>query len=73
MNLLQYLNRSINGVLYCIVGTRFRNELFNALCCRRNISGRKESDVSFASSSRSFKSTNETIVMTNLDDHGSHM
>ena len=71
INLMQYLNHSINGVLYCIVGTRFRNELFNALCCGRNISGRKESDVSLPSSSR--KSTNETIVMTNLDSTGSHM
>ena len=35
MNLLQYLNHTINGVLYCIVGTRFRNELFNTLCCRK--------------------------------------
>ena len=35
----QYLNHSINGVLYCVVGTRFRKELMNALCCckfRRN-------------------------------------
>ena len=71
MNLLQYLNHSINGVLYCIVGTRFRNELFKALGCRRNISGRSESGVSFPSSSR--KQTNETIVMTNLDDTSSHM
>ena len=28
MNLTQYLNHSINGILYCIVGTRFRNEMF---------------------------------------------
>ena len=35
----QYLNHSINGVLYCVVGTRFRKELTNVLCCckfRRN-------------------------------------
>ena len=29
MNLTQYLNHSINGVLYCIVGSRFRRELLN--------------------------------------------
>lgn len=29
------LNHSINSVLYCIVGTRFRQELINTLCCRR--------------------------------------
>ena len=32
MNISQYLNHSINGVLYCIVGTRFRNELLKFLC-----------------------------------------
>ena len=29
MNLTQYLNHSINGVLYIIVGSRFRKELLN--------------------------------------------
>ena len=33
--LLSFLNHSINGVLYCIVGTKFRNELANTLRCRR--------------------------------------
>ena len=28
MNITSYLNHSINGFLYCIVGTRFRRELF---------------------------------------------
>ena len=28
MNLTQYLNHSINGILYCIVGSRFRGEIF---------------------------------------------
>ena len=32
MNLTQYLNHSINGVLYCIVGSRFRKELFHLFC-----------------------------------------
>ena len=32
MNVTQYLNHSINGVLYCIVGSRFRNELLKILC-----------------------------------------
>ena len=50
INLLQYLNHSINGVLYCIVGTRFRNELLQVLCYRGNISGRTESGVSVSSS-----------------------
>ena len=36
--LLVYSNHSINGVLYCIVGSRFRQELVNAFFCRRRTS-----------------------------------
>ena len=36
---MQYLNHSINGVLYCIVGTKFREELLNLSKCHRKISG----------------------------------
>ena len=32
MNITQYLNHTINGVLYCIVGSKFRNELLKILC-----------------------------------------
>ena len=32
---MQYLNHSINGVLYCIVGTKFREELLKLFQCRR--------------------------------------
>ena len=32
MNFTSYLNHSINGVLYCIVGTRFRLELYKIFC-----------------------------------------
>ena len=35
VSILQYLNHSINVVLYCVVGSRFRKELFNAMCCRK--------------------------------------
>ena len=45
MNFAQYLNHSINGVLYCIVGSKFRNELLKLIC------GRKRSDDSSASHS----------------------
>ena len=34
MNATQYLNHSINGVLYIIVGSRFRTELLK-LCCQK--------------------------------------
>ena len=33
--LLHYLNHSINGVLYCISGSRFRHELMNLFSCYR--------------------------------------
>ena len=36
---MQYLNHSINCVLYCIVGTKFREELLNILKCQRKTSG----------------------------------
>ena len=32
MNFTQYLNHSINGILYIIVGSRFRNELLKIIC-----------------------------------------
>ena len=35
MNLTQYLNHSINGILYCIVGSRFRSELLKILCRKK--------------------------------------
>ena len=37
MNFTSYLNHSINGVLYCIVGTRFRLEL-SKIFVRKKIS-----------------------------------
>ena len=39
MNLTQYLNHSINGLLYCIVGMRFRTELVEMLCRSRRPQG----------------------------------
>ena len=33
----QYLNHSINGVLYCIVGSRFRGELFKIFSRKKNL------------------------------------
>ena len=50
----QYLNHSINGVLYCIVGTRFRKEFLNILC-------RKGSGYGI-STSRSINSTNLSTI-----------
>ena len=44
-NFAQYLNHSINGLLYCIVGSKFRNKLLKFIC------GRKRSDDTLASHS----------------------
>ena len=35
MNIMQYLNHSINGVLYCTTGKTFRNELFKLFNSKR--------------------------------------
>ena len=35
VHILPDLNHAINGVLYCVVGSRFRNELINTFCCRK--------------------------------------
>ena len=37
MNFTQYLNHSINGLLYCIVGSKFRKQLLK-LVCRKEMS-----------------------------------
>ena len=39
MNLAQYLNHSINGVLYIVVGTRFRKELLKIICGKERTEG----------------------------------
>ena len=33
---LHYLNHGINGILYCVAGTRFRNELKKMFVCRKD-------------------------------------
>ena len=33
---IQYSNHGINGILYCVVGSRFRNELKSLLRCSKN-------------------------------------
>ena len=39
MNFTKYLNHSINGVLYIIVGTKFRNELLKIVCRKERPDG----------------------------------
>ena len=46
MNFTQYLNHSINGILYCIVGSRFRNELLKILCRKERTDGSSVSNTS---------------------------
>ena len=56
MNLTQYLNHSINGVLYIIVGSRFKNELIKLFCRRKGSDG---------FSSTQSVSTNESTISGN--------
>ena len=51
-------NSSINFVIYCFMGERFRNSLMGSCCCfrsntfnRANLSRNKNTDMSFLSSS----------------------
>ena len=46
MNFTQYLNHSINGVLYTIVGSRFRNELIKIICRKERTDGSSVSNTS---------------------------
>ena len=39
MNLTQYLNHSINGVLYCFVGSKFRSEFLRIICRKERPEG----------------------------------
>ena len=50
-----YLNHSINGILYCIVGSRFRNELLKLICGKKrpddiSVSHSVNTDVSVSGS-----------------------
>ena len=58
MNITTYLNHSINGVLYCIVGTRFRRELFKLFC-------RNESETSFSSFSSGYSTRSSNVSNVN--------
>ena len=57
MNLTQYLNHSINGILYCIVGSRFRTELLKLF---RRKAKRETTSTDYSSSN-----TNNTQVTEN--------
>ena len=44
LNIMQYLNHAINGILYCIVGSRFRREMFKVLSCCSKVTSIRNSD-----------------------------
>ena len=63
MNLTQYLNHSINGVLYCIVGSRFRMELVKIL----NRKGRPEGlSYSISGNNTSLTNINGSSPLTHV-------
>ena len=46
LRLPKTLNHGINGLMYCIVGSKFRQELIELICCRKKkISGRSSKSV----------------------------
>ena len=45
--IMEAVNHSINSVMYCIVGTRFRQELFELICCRKKSSGRSSKEIRY--------------------------
>ena len=47
---MQHLNHSINGLLYCIVGSKFRRELLKLLCNKRNSADISDRSLSQSSS-----------------------
>ena len=64
--ILQYLNHSINGLLYCISGSRFRYEFAQLFkCCRRKEVNMRSSvmntNTSYISRTASSSSTNIKI------------
>lgn len=56
-SLLGYLNHSINGVLYCIVGSRFRTELIHVLRC-----GRRNRNPNQSASGQSLTNLTPTVL-----------
>ena len=46
------LSHGINGLMYCIVGSKFRQELIEFICCGRRSSGRKGKSVTEAGSTQ---------------------
>ena len=43
--LMEAVNHSVNSVMYCIVGSKFRQELFDLICCRKKSSGRSSKEI----------------------------
>ena len=75
--ILTYMNHSINAVLYCISGSRFRSELIDTICCRRKNFKRNSSQstmsVTGTASSRikNNSPTTDTNTMTNVAETAS--
>ena len=58
-SVMQYLNSSINGILYCFVGSKLRQELFKLLCCcggreDENVHRKSRKDISSAQLMQNF-------------------
>ena len=65
--ILQYLNHSINGVLYCITGSRFRQELKNLFSCNRSRTKRNMTGSGMGTVTSQVKSVTSPISL-NLNE-----
>ena len=60
LHMPKVLNHGINSVMYCIVGTKFRRELFELICCGRKKLSRKRSQTDSGSTKMTAVSTIST-------------
>ena len=60
VSVISYSNHAINGVLYCVVGSRFRAEIINTLCCRNKRRSMKKSSHVLSTTNVGEKVTNST-------------
>ena len=58
------LNHAVNAILYCVVGSKFRREVLDVLCCRKMKTGK-----SISSMSTSLSGTSRFSSQTNVDNN----
>ena len=68
---VQYLNHSINGILYCIVGQKFRNELWKVMmsCRKKQVQSNSTSTTSVTTEAITANPSNmeSQLIFSNID------